>query len=56
MEAIRQIGEILKARLRYTQECLSKVQAEMMEMKHTTNRTKQKIDDFKNDIAQFQWD
>ena len=56
MEAIRQIGEILEARFHHTQECLSGVHAEMMEMKHTTNRMKQKIDDFKNHIAQIKWD
>ncbi|KAE8768075.1 hypothetical protein D1007_60487 [Hordeum vulgare] len=33
MEAIRQIGEILEAILRHTQEYLSEVRAEMMEMK-----------------------
>ncbi|KAE8815090.1 hypothetical protein D1007_07598 [Hordeum vulgare] len=36
MEAIRQIGEILEARLRHTQEYLSEVRAEMMEMKLMT--------------------
>ena len=56
MEAIRQIGEILEARLRYTQGCLSMMHEEMMEMKHTTTRIKQKIEDFKNHIAQFPWD
>ena len=56
MEAIRQIGEILEARLRHTQDCLSGVHAEMMEMKHMATMMKQKIDDFKNHIAQFQWD
>ena len=56
MEAIRQIGEILEPRLRYTQGCLSMMHAEMVEMKHTANSMKQKIDDFKNHVAQFWWD
>ncbi|KAE8790146.1 hypothetical protein D1007_35468 [Hordeum vulgare] len=47
MEAIRQIGEILEARLRHTQEYLSEVRAEMMEMKLMTTMMKQKMDDFK---------
>ena len=33
MEAIRQIGEILEARLRHTQEYLREVYAELMDMK-----------------------
>ena len=56
MEAIRQIGEILEARLRYTQEYLREVHAEMMEMKLKATTMKQKIEDFKAHVAQFQWD
>ena len=56
MEAIRQIGDILEARLRHTQEYLREVHAEMMEMKLMATTKKQKIDDFKEHIAQFQWD
>ena len=56
MEAIRQIGEILEARLRYTQEYLSEVHAEMMEVKLKATTMKQKIEDFKAHVAQFQWD
>jgi hypothetical protein len=56
MEAIHHIGEILEARLRRTQEYLREVHAEMMEMKLMATTTKQKIDDFKEHIAQFQWD
>ncbi|KAE8805688.1 hypothetical protein D1007_18183 [Hordeum vulgare] len=54
-EAIRQIGEILEARLRHTQEYLSEVHAEMMEMKLMTTMMKQKMDDFKEHIGKFQW-
>ena len=53
MEAIRQIGEILEARLRHTQEYLREVHAEMMEMKLMATMMKQNIDDFKDHIAQF---
>ena len=56
MEAIRQIGEILEARLRYTQEYLREVHAEMMEVKLKATTMKQKIEDFKAHVAQFQWD
>ena len=56
MEAICQIGDILEARLRYTQEYLSEVHAEMMEMKLKATTMKQKIEDFKAHVAQFQWD
>ncbi|KAI4991423.1 hypothetical protein ZWY2020_039794 [Hordeum vulgare] len=55
MEAIRQIGEILEARLRHTEEYLSEVRAEMMEMKLMTTMMKQKMDDFKEHIGQFEW-
>ncbi|KAE8792014.1 hypothetical protein D1007_33437 [Hordeum vulgare] len=55
MEAIRQIGEILEARLRHTQEYLSEVHAEMMEMKLMGTMRKQKMDDFKEHIGKFQW-
>ncbi|KAE8813899.1 hypothetical protein D1007_08812 [Hordeum vulgare] len=55
MEAIRQIGEILEARLRHTQEYLSEVHAEMMEMKLMTTMMKQKMDDFKEHIGKFEW-
>ncbi|KAE8792710.1 hypothetical protein D1007_32669 [Hordeum vulgare] len=55
MEAIRQIGEILEARLRHTQEYLSEVHAEMMEMKLMATMRKQKMDDFKEHIGKFQW-
>ncbi|KAE8778870.1 hypothetical protein D1007_48193 [Hordeum vulgare] len=55
MEAIRQIGEILEARLRHTQEYLSEVRAEMMEMKLMTTMMKQKMDDFKEHIGKFEW-
>ena len=53
MEAIRQIGEILEARLRHTQEFLREVHAEMMEMKLIATTMKQNIDDLKDHIAQF---
>ena len=53
MEAIRQIGEILEARLRHTQEYLREVHAAMMEMKLMATMMKQKVDDFKDHIAQF---
>ena len=56
MEAICQIGEILEARLRHTQEYLREVHAEMMEMKLKATTMKQKIEDFKAHVAQFQWD
>ena len=56
MEGIRQIGEILEARLCYTQEYLREVHAEMMEMKLKATMMKQKIEDFKAHVAQFQWD
>ncbi|KAE8816205.1 hypothetical protein D1007_06329 [Hordeum vulgare] len=55
MEAIRQIGEILEARLRHTQEYLSEVRAEKMEMKLMTTMMKQKMDDFKEHLGKFQW-
>ncbi|KAE8795974.1 hypothetical protein D1007_29008 [Hordeum vulgare] len=55
MEAIRQIGEILEARLRHTQEYLSEVRVEMMEMKLMTTMMKQKMDDFKEHIGKFEW-
>ncbi|KAE8792594.1 hypothetical protein D1007_32897 [Hordeum vulgare] len=55
MEAIRQIGEILEARPRHTQEYLSEVRAEMMEMKLMDTMMKQKMDDFKEHIGKFQW-
>ncbi|KAE8809133.1 hypothetical protein D1007_14311 [Hordeum vulgare] len=55
MEAIRQIGEILEARLRHTQEYLSEVHAEMMEMKLMTTMMKQKMDDFKEHLRKFEW-
>jgi hypothetical protein len=53
MEAIRRIGDILEARLHHTQEYLREVHAEMMEMKLKATMMKQKIDDFKEHIAQF---
>jgi len=53
MEAIRQIGEILEARLCYAQEYLTEVRAEMMEMKLMATTMKQNIDDLKDHIAQF---
>ena len=53
LEAIRQIGEILEARLRYTQEYLREVHAEMMEMKLMATTMKQNIDDLKDHITQF---
>ncbi|KAE8818073.1 hypothetical protein D1007_04174 [Hordeum vulgare] len=56
MEAIRQIGEILEARLRHTQEYLSEVHMEMMEMKLMATMRKQKMDDFKEHLRKFQWD
>ncbi|KAE8787718.1 hypothetical protein D1007_38324 [Hordeum vulgare] len=55
MEAIRQIGEIVEARLRHTQEYLSEVRAEMMEMKLMTTMVKQKMDDFKEHLGKFEW-
>ncbi|KAE8771346.1 hypothetical protein D1007_56791 [Hordeum vulgare] len=55
MEAIRQIGEILEARPRHTQEYLSEVRAEMMEMKLMATRRKQKMDDFKEHLGKFEW-
>ncbi|KAE8817930.1 hypothetical protein D1007_04282 [Hordeum vulgare] len=55
MEAIRQIREILEARLRHTQEYLSEVRAEMMEMKLRTTMMKQKMDDFKEHLGKFEW-
>ncbi|KAE8782870.1 hypothetical protein D1007_43749 [Hordeum vulgare] len=55
MEAIRQIGEILEARLRHTQEYLSEVHAEMMEMKLMTTMMKRKMDDFKEHLGKFEW-
>ncbi|KAE8774190.1 hypothetical protein D1007_53462 [Hordeum vulgare] len=55
MEAIRQIGEILEARLRHTQEYLSGVHAEMMEMKLMTTMMNQKMDDFKEHLGKFEW-
>ncbi|KAE8793762.1 hypothetical protein D1007_31598 [Hordeum vulgare] len=56
MEAIHKIGEILEARLRHTQEYLSEVRAEMMEMKLMATMMKQKMDDFKEHLGKFQWD
>ncbi|KAE8809682.1 hypothetical protein D1007_13722 [Hordeum vulgare] len=56
MEAIRQIGEILEARLCHTQEYLSELRAEMMEMKLMATMMKQKMDDFKEHLGKFQWD
>ncbi|KAE8811771.1 hypothetical protein D1007_11301 [Hordeum vulgare] len=55
MEAICQIGEILDARLRHTQEYLSEVRAEMMEMKLMTTMMKRKMDDFKEHLGKFEW-
>ncbi|KAE8775494.1 hypothetical protein D1007_02118 [Hordeum vulgare] len=55
MKAIRQIGEILEARLRHTQEYLSEVHAEMMEMKLMTTMMKRKMDDFKEHLGKFEW-
>ncbi|KAE8813311.1 hypothetical protein D1007_09583 [Hordeum vulgare] len=55
MEAIRQIGEILETRLRHTQEYLSEVRAEMMEMKLMTTMMKRKMDDFKEHLGKFEW-
>ncbi|KAE8780864.1 hypothetical protein D1007_45933 [Hordeum vulgare] len=55
MEAIRQIGEILEARLRHTQEYLSEVRAKMMERKLMATMMKQKMDDFKEHLGKFQW-
>ncbi|KAE8786079.1 hypothetical protein D1007_40094 [Hordeum vulgare] len=55
MEAIRKIGEILEARLRHTEEYLSEVRAEMMEMKLMTTMMKQKMDDFKEHLGKFEW-
>ncbi|KAE8814162.1 hypothetical protein D1007_08586 [Hordeum vulgare] len=49
------IGEILEARLRHTQEYLSEVRAEMMEMKLMTTMMKQKMDDFKEHLGKFEW-
>ncbi|KAE8799191.1 hypothetical protein D1007_25477 [Hordeum vulgare] len=56
MEAIFQIGEILEARLSHTQEYLSEVHAEMMEMKLMATMTKKKMDDFKEHLGKFKWD
>ena len=53
MGAIRQIGEILEARLRHTQEYLREVHVEMVEMKLMATTMKQHIDDLKDHIAQF---
>ncbi|KAE8766244.1 hypothetical protein D1007_62686 [Hordeum vulgare] len=53
MEDIRQIAEILEARLRHTQEYLSEVRVEMMEMKLMATMMKQKMDDFKEHIGKF---
>ncbi|KAE8769311.1 hypothetical protein D1007_59107 [Hordeum vulgare] len=55
MEAICQIGEILEARLRHTQEYLNEVRAEMMEMKLMTTMMKRKMDDFKEHLRKFEW-
>jgi len=55
MEAIHQIGEILEARLRHTQEYLTEVHAEMMEVKLMTTMVKQKMDDFKEHLGKFEW-
>ncbi|KAE8770868.1 hypothetical protein D1007_57314 [Hordeum vulgare] len=55
MEAIRQIGEILEARLRHSQEYLSEVHAEMMEMKLMATMRKRKMADFKEHIGKFHW-
>ena len=54
MESIRQIGEILEARLRHTHEYLSEVHAEMMEMKLMATMRKQKMDDFKEHLGKFE--
>ena len=56
MQAIRQIGEILEARLHHTQEYLREVHAEMIKMKLMATMMKQKMEDFKEHIVQFQWD
>ena len=48
--------KILEARLRYTQEYLREVHAEVMEVKLKATTMKQKIEDFKAHVAQFQWD
>ena len=56
MEAIRQIGEILEARLRRTQETLNKVQEELAYMKFMSAMNKQRINDFKDYVAHFQLD
>ena len=56
LEAIRQIGEVLEARLRHTEEYVREVHAEMMEMKLMATMMKQKIEDFKDHLEQFQWD
>ncbi|KAE8790920.1 hypothetical protein D1007_34734 [Hordeum vulgare] len=53
MEAIHQIGEILEARLLHTQEYLSEVRVEMMEMKLMATMMKQKMDDFKEHLGKF---
>ena len=45
--------KILEARLRYTQEYLSEVHAEMMEMKLKATTMKKKIEDFNKHVAQF---
>ncbi|KAE8819897.1 Endoglucanase 3 [Hordeum vulgare] len=55
MEAIREIEEILEARLRHTQEYLSEVRVEMMGMKLMATMMKQKMDDFKEHLGKFQW-
>ncbi|KAE8796931.1 hypothetical protein D1007_27876 [Hordeum vulgare] len=52
---LHQIGEILQARLRHTQEYLTEVRAEMMEMKLMATMMKQKMDDFKEHLGKFQW-
>ena len=51
MEAIRQIGEILEARLRHTKEYLREVHAEMMEMKLMATMMKKKVNHFKDHIT-----
>jgi hypothetical protein len=56
LEATHQIGQLLDARLRHTHEYLREVHAEMMEMKLMSTMMKQKMEDFKEDIAQFHWD
>lgn len=56
MEAIRQIGEILEARLRHAQEYLREVYAELMDMKFMAAVKEHRIKEFKDYIARFQLD